>query len=118
VAPAPLATPMAPPLPLPSTTCTIPDTFYTPRDASSAGTRSPACISDDNAYHPFQADVPSNARLAAIEKIGQLLGWDGTHTPTPDDFDQARLACSQMEGVDSRVQRREDIQCTHPDSCP
>lgn len=95
--------------PLAPLTCAIPDTFYTPRDPASAGKRFPACLSDDNAYHPFQADVPSNARLAAIEQIGKLLAWDGSRVPSPADFDQARLAYTQPEGVDSRVQRREDI---------
>jgi hypothetical protein len=97
------------PLAPPQASCVIPDTDYTPRDASSAGKRYPACISDDDAYHPFQADVPSNARLAAIVSIGQMLHWDGSKVPTPAEFDQARLLYTQPEGVDSRVQRREDI---------
>lgn len=102
------AAPALPP-PAPLESCAIPPTFYTPRDPSSAGTRYPACISDDNTYHPFQVDVPSNARLAAIEQIGKLLAWDGSRVPTPKDFDEARLAYTQPEGVDSRVQRREDV---------
>jgi hypothetical protein len=93
----------------PPPACTIGPTEYTPRDATSAGKRFAACISDDNAYHPFQADVPSNARLAAIESIGQMLGWNGSKVATPADFVQARLLYTQPEGVDSRVQRREDI---------
>ena len=93
----------------PPPACTIGPTEYTPRDATSAGKRFPACISDDNAYHPFQADVPSNARLAAIQSIGQMLGWNRSKVPTPADFEQARLLYSQPEGVDSRVQRREDV---------
>lgn len=93
----------------PPPACTVGPTEYTPRDATSAGKRFPACISDDNAYHPFQADVPSNARLAAIQSIGQMLGWKGTKVPSPTDFEDARLLYTQPEGVDSRVQRREDI---------
>ena len=93
----------------PPPACTVGSTEYTPRDPSTAGTRFPACISDDNAYHPYQADVSSNARLAAIESMRQMLGWDGSKVPAPSDFDQARLLYTQMEGVDSRVQRREDI---------
>lgn len=102
-------TPLAPP-----PACTIGATEYTPRDPSSAGKRFPACISDDNAYHPYQADVPSNARLAAIESIGRMLGWKGTKVPTADDFEQARVLYTQPEGVDSRVQRREDVH--YPDA--
>jgi hypothetical protein len=95
--------------------CAIGSTEYTPRDPTSAGKRYPMCISDDNAYHPFQADVPSNARLAAIETIGQLVGWNGSRVGTPADFDMARLLYTQPEGVDSRVQRREDV---HYDEAP
>jgi hypothetical protein len=97
-----------PALPVPSG-CTVPPTDYTPRDPSSAGKRYPACISDDNTYHPFQADVPSNARLAAIQSIGRMLGWNGSKIPQPTDFEQARLLYTMPEGVDSRVQRREDV---------
>ena len=93
----------------PPPACTIGATEYTPRDATSVGKRFPMCISDDNAYHPFQSDVPSNARLAAIQSIGQMLGWNGSKVPAPTDFEQARLLYTQPEGVDSRVQRREDI---------
>lgn len=99
----------AAPLPPPSSACIADASFYTPRDPSSAGKRYPSCISDDNAYHPFQADVPSNARLSAIEQIKALLAVDGGRAPSPADFEQARLAYTQPEGVDSRVQRREDI---------
>ncbi|MET0592685.1 MAG: hypothetical protein ABW133_08300 [Polyangiaceae bacterium] len=93
----------------PPPACQIGATEYTPRDRASAGTRFPACISDDNAYHPFQSDVPSNARLAAIESIGRMLGWKEAKVPTADDFEQARVLYTQPEGVDSRVQRREDV---------
>jgi hypothetical protein len=93
----------------PPPACTIGSTEYTPRDLASVGKRFPACISDDNAYHPFQADVTSNARLAAIQSIGEMLGWNGNKVPSPTDFEQARLLYTQPEGVDSRVQRREDI---------
>jgi hypothetical protein len=96
------------PLP-PPPACTVGSTEYTPRDPESAGKRYPACISDDNAYHPFQSDVPSNARLAAIESIGRMLGWKGAKVPTAADFEQARVLYTQPEGVDSRVQRREDV---------
>jgi hypothetical protein len=89
--------------------CSISPADYTPRDPSSAGSRFPRCISDDNAYHPFNIDVPANGRISAIAKMGELLGWDGSRVPAPADFEQARIAYTQPEGVDSRVQRREDI---------
>jgi hypothetical protein len=38
-----------------------------------------------------------------------MLGWNGSKVPSPSDFEAARLLYTQPEGVDSRVQRREDI---------
>jgi hypothetical protein len=97
--------------------CAIGPTEYTPRDPTSIGKRYPTCISDDNAYHPF-GDVPSNARLAAIESIGQMVGWNGSRVGTRTDFENARLLYTMAEGVDSRVQRREDIHYPEaPDLC-
>lgn len=84
-------------------------TDYTPRTPTSAGSRFPACISDDGTYHPINADVPSNARIAAVVEIGKLLHFDGKALPSPQDFADARALYTQPEGVDSRVQRREDI---------
>jgi hypothetical protein len=101
--------PSSPAVVPPPTGCTNPATDYTPRDLASAGTRYPVCISDDNAYHPFNIDVPANGRIGAIAEMGKLLAWDGSRVPTPADFDAARIAYTQPEGVDSRVQRREDI---------
>ena len=90
-------------------TCAIAASDYTPRDPASKGTRLPLCISDDNTYHPINPDVPSNSRIAAVEQLGKLLKFDGSGVPTPNDFVQARILYTQPEGLDSRVQRREDI---------
>lgn len=89
--------------------CGRPKTDYTPRDPASAGKAYPACISDDNTFHVFDPSVGSNARVAAFEAMGNLLGWDGSKVPSPDDFTQARVAYSQSEGLESRVVRREDL---------
>ncbi len=90
-------------------TCTTSANDYTPRVASSKGTRFPICISDDNVYHPINPDVPSNSRIAAVEEMAKLLKFDGSARPTSDDFLKARVLYTQPEGLDSRVQRREDI---------
>jgi hypothetical protein len=67
-----------------------------------------ACVSDDGAYHPFNASVGSNARIAAFDEISALLGFGGLKVPTPQDFLDAKVAYSQPEGLQSRVARRED----------
>jgi hypothetical protein len=90
-------------------TCAAGANDYTPRVAGSKGTRLPLCISDDNAYHPINPDVASNARIAAVEQMGKLLKFDGSSVATAADFVQARILYTQPEGLDSRVQRREDV---------
>ena len=67
----------------------------------------PACISDDNTYH-LVADPPSSAaRTAAFEEIAALLFGERDDL-TAEDFTNARLIYTTPEGIDSRVQRRED----------
>jgi hypothetical protein len=82
---------------------------YTPRVSASAGKRFPACISDDGTYHSINPDVPSNARIAAVEALFALLKIEVGGLPSAQDFDDARVLYTQPEGLDSRVQRREDI---------
>ncbi|MCA9679693.1 MAG: hypothetical protein H6708_34020 [Kofleriaceae bacterium] len=79
---------------------------YTPRDNGSAGDPWPACISDDNAYHPFNASISSIARVAAFEDMATLL-FTGS-PPSPQDFLDARALYLQASGLESRVSRRED----------
>ena len=67
-----------------------------------------ACISDDGVFHPFDPNISSNARVAAFEKMAELLGWGQGKAPTPDDFLAARVEYSVDQGLESRVSRRED----------
>ena len=66
----------------------------------------PACISDDGNYNQFEPNISSAGRVAAFEEIADIL-WRGG-TPTANDFLDAREAYQIDEGLDSRVQRRED----------
>jgi len=83
-------------------------TDYRPRDNGSQDDSWPACISDDNAYHPFNASVGSNARIAAFEVIREKLGFGGLKEPGQQDFLDAKVAYSESEGLQSRISRRED----------
>lgn len=84
-------------------------TDYTPRDNGSMNDTWAACVSDNNVYQPFNASVGSNARTAAIDEIGKLLGFGGTKTPSPQEFLDAKVAYSVEEGLQSRIARREDV---------
>ncbi|MCA9563901.1 MAG: hypothetical protein KC561_10455, partial [Myxococcales bacterium] len=66
-----------------------------------------ACTSDDGEYVRVQESVSSIARVAAFEDIADLL-WRNDATPDGDDFFDARAIYAVGEGLDSRVQRRED----------
>jgi hypothetical protein len=68
----------------------------------------PACISDDNAYHQIGASISTVARIAAFEQIADLL-WRRATPPGPADFTNARVSYTETNGLDSRVQRREDL---------
>ena len=67
-----------------------------------------ACVSDDGAYHPFDSSIGTIARIAAFEKIADLLGFGTDKAPTPQDFIDARVEYSVDQGLESRVSRRED----------
>jgi hypothetical protein len=82
------------------------ETDYTPRDSASANDDWPVCISDDNAYHPFDENISTIARVAAFEEIATLL-FTG-NAPSSQDFIDARVEYNQTNGLASRVQRRED----------
>lgn len=81
---------------------------YRPRDSNSANDTWPACISDDNSYHPINPSISTVARVAAFEQVAQLL-WESNKKPSTQDFIDARVLYAQDQGLDSRVQRREDI---------
>lgn len=84
-------------------------TDYMPRENGSKDDTWAACISDNNAYAPFNASVGSNARAAAFEEIGKLLGFGGSKVPTPQNFLDAKVLYSVEEGLQSRISRREDV---------
>ena len=81
---------------------------YRPRENGSADDGWPACISDDGAYHRIGDSVSSIARTEAFDRIADLL-WRSGRVPTAGDFVDARVVYAQEQGLDSRVQRREDI---------
>lgn len=67
-----------------------------------------ACISDDGAYHAFDPNISTIARIAAFENISELLGFGKDKAPTFQEFVDARLEYSVDQGLESRVSRRED----------
>lgn len=81
---------------------------YLPRENNSADDTWPACISDANAYVPFDMNISSLGRVAAFEEIGELLGFGGMKAPSSQDFLDARVIYTQEQGIESRVVRRED----------
>ncbi len=81
---------------------------YRPRENNSANDTWPACVSDTNVFSPINPSISSVARVAAFEQMADLL-WRGQRTPGPQDFVDARVLFAQDQGLDSRVQRREDI---------
>lgn len=83
-------------------------TDYQPRASGSALDSWPACISDDGVYHPLDPNISSVARVAAFEQIAGLL-WDAGKLPSAQDFLDARVVYAADQGLDSRVQRREDV---------
>lgn len=86
--------------------CVALATDYTPRVDGSATDEWPACISDDNAYHPLDPSISTIARVAAFEEIATLLFKDAA--PTVDEFTAAREQYLLEQGLESRVSRRED----------
>jgi hypothetical protein len=103
---------------------------YRPRVAMSANDTWPACVSDSNVYSPINPSITTVARVAAFEQIADRL-WRGQRVPGPQDFVDARVQYALDQGLDSRVQRREDVHypaapmpCStagipdqHPDRC-
>lgn len=103
---------------------------YLPRQNMSAGDAWPACVADGNTYSPINPSISTVARVAAYEQIAELLWRDGG-VPSPQAFVDARVLYAQDQGLDSRVQRREDVHypaapmaCStagvpelHPDRC-
>lgn len=83
-------------------------TDYLPRVTNSSSDTWPACISDSNVFTPINPNISTVARVTAFEDIAVALWRDGKR-PTPDDFVNARVQYAVDQGLDSRVQRREDV---------
>jgi hypothetical protein len=66
----------------------------------------PVCVSDDGAYHAFDANIATIARIGGFEAIAALLFTGGE--PTAQDFTDARVQYSVANGLESRLSRRED----------
>jgi hypothetical protein len=92
--------------------CVALATDYTPRDEKSANDAYPACVSDEGSYvisRSSGADgISALGRVGAFEEIRKILGFGGEKVPTPQDFVAARVLYSQDQGLESRVNRRED----------
>jgi hypothetical protein len=90
--------------------CQPAETDYRPGEPEVNNTQEdawPACISDDNTYHQIDPNVSTIARVAAFDEIARKLWRDGK-VATREDFVSAFDLYSQLEGLGSRVQRRED----------
>jgi hypothetical protein len=88
-------------------------TDYQPRVEGSANDSWAACISDGNTYHRIQESISTIARVEGFETIARLL-WAPGKVPSPQAFVEARVKYAEAEGLDSRVQRREDIHYPPP----
>jgi hypothetical protein len=86
---------------------------YRPRVNLSRDDSWPACISDDNTFHPINPSIGSVARTMAFEEIGARL-WAGDRRPSANDFIDARILYAVDQGIDSRVQRRADVHYPAP----
>ncbi|MEM6291112.1 MAG: hypothetical protein AAGA54_07595 [Myxococcota bacterium] len=64
-----------------------------------------ACVTDDGTYTLVDSTPSSIARVEAYEEVLTILG----EAPTVDDFTAARTKYSEDEGLESRLQRREDL---------
>ncbi len=89
------------------TSCQPLATDYTPRVSNSSTDTWAACISDSNTFTPINPNISTIARVTAFEDIASRL-WRDDVLPTPQAFIDARIAYAIDQGLDSRVQRRED----------
>lgn len=88
---------------------------YQPRDSNSANDMWPACVADTAPYPLVEAGTPgSAARIDAYVEMAKLL-WENPNEPTKDDFTAARDQYVIPEGLESRLNRREDL---HYDPIP
>ncbi len=64
-----------------------------------------ACVTDDGTYTLVDSTPSSIARVEAYEEVLTMLAGDSS----PDGFTAARTKYSEDEGLESRLQRREDL---------
>lgn len=64
-----------------------------------------ACVTDDGTYALVDSTPSSIARVEAYEEVLTILAGDSS----PDGFTEARTKYSEDEGLESRLQRREDL---------
>jgi hypothetical protein len=84
-------------------------TDYEPRVMMSANDQWPKCVSDDNIFHLIGMGLPPAAsRVAAFETMSGKL-WANQNAPSSAEFLSARDDYSVMEGLASRVARRQDV---------
>ncbi|MSP73261.1 MAG: hypothetical protein EXR76_14045 [Myxococcales bacterium] len=70
------------------------------------------CPAQDGTLHAFEPEnISTIARIDAWTSIAELL-WEAPAAPRPEAFGQARVIYAQMEGLDSRVSRRDDRHLT------
>lgn len=83
-------------------------TDFQPR-TNAGGDMWPTCIGDMVNYQQVEAKTPgSAARIDAYEAMAKLL-WNNTNEPTAADFTAARDQYVIAEGLESRLNRREDL---------
>ena len=83
-------------------------TDFQPR-TNAAGDMWPECAGDSLEYKQVDAKTPgSAARIDAYEAMAKLL-WDNTAEPSKEDFTAARDQYVIGEGLESRLNRREDL---------
>jgi hypothetical protein len=83
-------------------------TDFQPR-TDAAGDMWDACAGDQIPYQQVDAKTPgSAARIVAYEEMAKLL-WNNANEPTAADFTAARDQYVIAEGLESRLNRREDL---------
>jgi hypothetical protein len=89
--------------------CVPAATDYKPRSSSPVSATWPACVTNDNQYHLIGTSLPAAAsRTSAFESIAARL-WRKETPITTNDFLLSRNDYSVMEGIGSRVARRQDV---------
>lgn len=89
--------------------CTCSNDDYAPRFNASKNDTWPACVSDAGVVRLIGPSLPAAAsRSVAFDSIASKL-WRRTSAPTAADFTSARDDYAVMEGIGSRVARRQDV---------